>query len=761
MIRLFCLFTSIYAFNLGCLQNDYLSDSNKDWNEYYEREIFSNHSKCFNVFDQLYQMTIHFLKLLRWCQIPEFSQVHINKYLPCGSALITTIPDLKWKVWHIVVQLPYAINLTFVNFEMDYSTDNCLYTSLTIYQHIGEKWCEEVKYCGHKYVKPHLFISNSIKLYFKHTNVIKHYNVSFNYMLYRKARFRSLSTFSKNKYIDNSYPHSVVYLDSNVFTSNFYFTLELHLVKILVLTSLECSESNVFIYDGPEDLYLVREIIDCSTIVDDILVFKYHIASIKWNNPNLTTNYISIGFHQKYMEMQLLHPDINMTIKHIDGITRMGLMMSNLNKEFYRIELETYSFSGFNSNNCTYGGLFIIVEDVPFYKYEGSNVQQSQLGPYCTRSPSIPFVGRSKHLSLPYGTHFIIFYGYGKFFNMHVKLVSLKQKKEGIINPCEACFKMYYLSPKYPYRVYDGVTYTMQCLWQKTQTYFIMFIEIIVDPLSEKELDVCIQAVGHSSQNKNIDACNIHIDGLKIRNHLMQLDIHYYGMITFSSNWPIIYDTSNIVYVHIKHDHNASTKLLEINTKVNYVLHLKEYTVVISNNNTDPFNTLVMFADIQQAGVETMCLTFTPLKKQRYITVSECFFLRLTRFGYYAYLFTLNPTIYSRNVISMNSQNCSDTSILLASHYSNPYLNHLNIYRYNYINLFLENDVFFFTPRQIEFIVAVDIGFTSNCLLHMNRYVAFELYFQEPRNNWISSMYLQFQVSLPYTIGNTNIHCNN
>ena len=139
-------------FDFQCISNNSRSLMKGNLSDYFENELqqqFMNLQRS-SIAKELMTFFVHFHKLLRWHDIPKTDMSNIKNKIPCGAVHITSIPITKYKEWIIVVHEGYGINISFVKFEMDYSSDACIYTLLTIYQEIKQTWCHEGTYCGRR-----------------------------------------------------------------------------------------------------------------------------------------------------------------------------------------------------------------------------------------------------------------------------------------------------------------------------------------------------------------------------------------------------------------------------------------------------------------------------------------------------------------------------------------------------------------------------------------------------------------------------------
>ena len=323
--------------------------------------------------------------------------------IPCGSLRITSIPFTKYVEWIIVVHQKHGISISFVEFEMDYSSDSCVYTSLTLYQHVQQQWCYECIYCGRRLPFNQTLISNKVKLLLRHRNVLKNYNVSFNYMVYAKHNFYAISTF-KTKIVVHIGYQSLVHIFKR-FVINYIVLVHIELNKKLFMHTIVCSNLNMSIYDGPDHNFPKNRIDNCSALEQNYSIsFIYHIVLPQWYVYEDSTNKdLKIHFDQKALYMKTLLPGVNNTVKREGKLTRIGFKLMDLVKNYYHIDVLTHVFFGINIDNCAFGCLYLRTQDITIGNYDRfkKKTNYSSLGPFCERSPTAPFVGKTTDIIFP------------------------------------------------------------------------------------------------------------------------------------------------------------------------------------------------------------------------------------------------------------------------------------------------------------------------------------------------------------------------
>ena len=65
-------------------------------------------------------------------------------------------------------------------------------------------------------------------------------------------------------------------------------------------------------------------------------------------------------------------------------------------------------------------------------------------GGFCYNAPHIPLIGnKTKEVSLPFGTHRLIFYSYFTYFNIDITVHVRNAECFGLINICASCMRLY------------------------------------------------------------------------------------------------------------------------------------------------------------------------------------------------------------------------------------------------------------------------------------------------------------------------------
>ena len=397
---------------------------------------------------------------MKWC-FPNFNNtktpitdntanlIRIKKMILCGYAQIIRGTKKEYNVWKTVTGTVFVIQLKFLVFQVDTSSNQCRNSSaLVILEKINYKWKQaiDVIYCG--FQKPWIstLSSNYGAVSLREINVRNPCNITFLYTSLDNTTGQLYNKHEKQQYIYMSL-NSDTLLYRGQLQHMYDWLIKVDVGFQLIFTKLEicCFHGRLQIFDGIEKLYLLTQ---RNTIKDETLSELLNVTT------NYFTGYVDLQAQDLYRNLvyvkllALSYDKGRVKITHIreNRVITVNSHNAMLHAVFKlprkvglypNVSFIIRAFHGYTGANCYYGGYLIGNSFVT-----GSQTITYEQGPYCNDSyPMHPIVGSNgpKYVVLGSFHYYLLFFAYGPFYNIDLDIVVKRSECEGLFEPVHLC----------------------------------------------------------------------------------------------------------------------------------------------------------------------------------------------------------------------------------------------------------------------------------------------------------------------------------
>ena len=387
------------------------------------------------------------------------------KPYPCGKMLGTVYPIADYKSWTIEAPKYYAVNVTFMVFFLDEPVrldpmrkadqekltpgwpERCLHNFIAIwYINESEDVCNitDNLHCSWKAPWSVIVPSHHLSLSLISVAAFRHYKMQFVYQIVEKCSFYFNMLRSHSiKYMSSLRSPGTIVLNKEDSLYNWIISwMPGYHLRLKIEACLLSVNPEMIVCDGPRPLF-------CKSL------------------PNCTDFYfLSTMFHSYmhfYRSLYSDHGDVRITYNsaivtpkkllenrdHVFNVASKGIALYHKTWEIssnlaINIEFSIKQFTGPTEENCLYGGYGINPSrmEYQFMMQTPEYMLHRLYGPFCFSAPSVPLLpGGLSHLTLPNGTHRIVFYSFMDLFTMNLD-VKITQNRHctGHVNICSICF---------------------------------------------------------------------------------------------------------------------------------------------------------------------------------------------------------------------------------------------------------------------------------------------------------------------------------
>ena len=371
---------------------------------------------------------------------------------PCGKMQESLYAITELKTWNIEVPSDFAVNITFLEFFLDepvspdkMNLKQCMYNFVTIqyYDKIGVLCdVQDSKHCSWKAPWSIMIPSNHVVLNLTSVMVIRHYKMHYIYQTIEKC----------NNYYHLLRGHYIRHTRYIFWRTNIFFKRKQIQYNWIILgtpghhLSLEVTAvyipdgSEIRICDGPRPPYC-KPLRNGNTSVIFTTMFS---SFVNCYGTFYSNTQVLIIFDSIMATPQKLSSNnsqlFNVTNKGISLFHKAWEISANF---AVNIEFRITEFTGPTDEYCIYGGYSILPSRVEYQYLEQPHKDMLQrfYGPFCFSAPSVPLLdGGLPHLTLPNGTHTLVFYSFMDMFTMDLKVEITHIKScTGHINICRVC----------------------------------------------------------------------------------------------------------------------------------------------------------------------------------------------------------------------------------------------------------------------------------------------------------------------------------
>ena len=605
-----------------CKSCTYLDSDSK--HSYFTGYIYKQCSLMFNTITQLNMDSTLKLYILYWhslidyCSSTPNHHVKIERFLPCGSLKLTHISRTKQIEWTIQIHSHFFLNITFLEFQMDYSGPLCDYSAFIIHVLLpNNRTCSNMnwRYCGVKPSWTELISTHRVKLSIVHLNVLQEYNITLIYVTITKTHFK----YNYQEKIVTKYQTFFSFL-KNAFklSNNYQFVIQSEHSQHLELIDITCLNSILMLYDGPGKHLPIFKITTCNNTVRGNLSYFMGIL-LYYVSDEFKTSMFTIQYKNMPLIMNNIELDTVISIKHNGILTRKGYKCVTVHRN-YLLTFRMHTFTGFNTNNCIFGGIVLSTQH-PTKESTGLNHGDNKMvtqNPYCIARSGTPLIGSLNEIILPGGRSELIIYGYSDMFDIDLEIHVTETEVIGAINICQFCL-MYTENVKLPSR-FSVAYFSIECGYYKRHNLHSVWI------IGVHRKTLRLQSISENPPS----SCIIEIQG-----HLKQLSrysmrIAYFAIEPFRLEWT----DKKLPDAEISY---AKVYIFDIEKGTQSYLHLDkddenftitaaklQYLTVVQYQHSVP--NVILTIKVQAVD---KCITYTPVVSQRFLLYSSCYFINL------------------------------------------------------------------------------------------------------------------------------------
>ena len=372
---------------------------------------------------------------------------------PCGKMQESLYAITKLKTWNIEVPSDFAVNITFLEFFLDEpisigkeNLSRCMHNFVTIqyYNKIGVLCdIEDPKHCSWKAPWSIIIPSNHVVLNLTSVMVIRHYKLHYIYQTIEKCNnyyylLRAHSIMHVSYIFENI---NIVVINTDMLYNWLIRGMPGYHLNLKFQANLIPADFTMTICDGPRPPY-------CKSLHDgtvgDFFTTMFH-SFVNFYGTFHKNTYVVMLFDVIMVTPQ--KPSHNET--HLVNVTNKDISLFHeaweISANFaVKIGFRITEFTGPTDEYCLYGGYSILPSgmEYQYVKQTHKDMLQRFYGPFCFSAPSVPLLdGGLSHLTLPNGTHTLVFYSFMDSFTIDLEVeITHIQSCTGHINICRVCF---------------------------------------------------------------------------------------------------------------------------------------------------------------------------------------------------------------------------------------------------------------------------------------------------------------------------------
>ena len=379
------------------------------------------------------------------------------KYYPCGQMSESLHPITAQKTWQIKVPKYFAVNITFVEFFLDepISKDQvneagkCVLNNVTIQYYnydvtVNGTLCNITgkTHCSWKAPWSVVVPSHHVVLYLTSVMVNRHYRMQYIYEVVEKCSdYFHLLRAHHIKYRRHLFKFEGFRMRSHDIQYNWVILgMPGKYLTLFIDACLNSSSPEMMVCDGPRQRYC-KPVMNCEIAYITTTMFHSFMFfhGTLHGNKIVNVKYLSTNVPQHNLTENKNHL-FRVTNKDIPLFHKSWEMSSNISID---IEFGIRKFAGPTEERCIYGGYSIYPSQME-YQYARRPHDAMLLryyGPFCFSAPSVPLLdGGLPHLTLPNGTHRIVFYSFMNMFTIDLNVkITQNENCTGHINICRLC----------------------------------------------------------------------------------------------------------------------------------------------------------------------------------------------------------------------------------------------------------------------------------------------------------------------------------
>ena len=407
---------------------------------------------------------------------------------PCEKMQESLYAITELKTWDIKVPSNFAVNMTLLEFFLDepVSKDKmdlkqCMHNFVTI-QYYNEKGVlcdvQDSKHCSWKAPWSIIIPSNHVILNLTSVMVIRHYKMHYIYQTIEKCNnYNYLLRAHYIRHVRYIFDKiRIVFLNTEML---YYWVIRgmpgYHLNLIFRAISIP-DDFIMRICDGPRPPY-------CKSLqggtIGDLLTTMFH-SFVNFYGTFHKNTYVVMLFDGIMVTPRKLSHNQTHLVNVTNKCKSLFYKSWEISSHFaVKIGFRITEFTGPTDEYCIYGGYSILPSgmEYQYVKQPHKDMLQRFYGPFCFSAPSVPLLdGGLSHLTLPNGTHRLVFYSFMDMFTIDLEVeITHIQSCTGHINICRVCFNA--LQHKHRSAVaHDQLsTIHVECLIAQTQTVYLTF----------------------------------------------------------------------------------------------------------------------------------------------------------------------------------------------------------------------------------------------------------------------------------------------
>ena len=330
----------------------------------------------------------------------------------------------------------------FTLFEMDFTTENCIYSFLTLEEMGGTSWYNQShwRFCGTRRPWKEMLHSYMGRINVTQYNTLETFNLTIKYEIIAKQNVSTLYArfFVQSINILKSDTYENIIINKLQF-HNYFWIIQCNSGYVITFRTIKmrCSNGYVQVYDGDGIYHSLYKLICINTTRVHTLgtktVYFSSLINMKLSkNTRLGTLsgvILFIVFHRSELNTSVLNAGNSVTVNSNNTLLHVTYMLSNIS--FPKLKVDIKLFTGLTSHDCAFGGITIIVDHMT-------------VGPLCTLSDrNAPLIGDIKEVTFDwYYRPIIIIYAYGPLFDIYMKLIVHSSSIEGIFIPLSLCTRL-------------------------------------------------------------------------------------------------------------------------------------------------------------------------------------------------------------------------------------------------------------------------------------------------------------------------------
>ena len=383
-----------------------------------------------------------------------------------GQIRIFSLHQPTYLTYNVTVNSHFYILIHFTLFEMDFSTDDCIYSFLTLEELYNKVWFNQShwRFCGIRMPWKEILQSDTGRINITQYNILNIFNLTIKYEIISKQNVGTLYSliYIQSIIMLTLETHGNIVIDELQFY-NYFWSIRCNHGYVITYTSVEicCSEGHVQVYDGDEKYHSLHKLFFTNkTEIHTLQIKTIYFSSLinmkisKYIATLFSNVMLKINFHRSELDMIILNVGSPVTINNHHSLLQHVYVLSNIS--YPKLKVTTKVFEGFTSADCAFGGIAISVE--MYFK-------SIHIVPICTLSNrNVPLTGDINEVTFD---HFsitkLVIYAYGPLFDININLVLCSTQIEGIVIPLSLCTQWDSYVNKVQYFKRNRESYTSMC----------------------------------------------------------------------------------------------------------------------------------------------------------------------------------------------------------------------------------------------------------------------------------------------------------